>query len=486
MLDTNLLSSTAANTGAAAISDVADLQKALEAGYGTDVSTLTGGAALRIQSLDHTMQAVIQENDNFKLFNKLNKTKPTATVDEWTEMNGVGGFIGGSSNTETGTIQDATGSYARRTGLVKYLMTRRQVSFVQTLQGALADAEAVEHTAGSLQLLTDAEHFLFHGDSAVVPTEFDGIGAQMEAGVADGSVDSSSIIDASGAAITSVNAVTEAAAQIAGYGNFGTPTDIYLSQFTQADLDTGLDPAFRVPLTNVAEGGLRLGAPVRGIRTSWGDIANEPDIFIPDENRQKPFDALYPAVAAAQIALKPAAVTVDASVTDASSKFAAAQAGNYYWGVAGLNANGQSGIVVTAQTAVAAGKKAVLSIAASAGGAETGYAIYRGRQNGTNAPGDMRLVRRIAKAAGGTTTYTDYNTDIPGTTKAYILNLKPTATAITWRQLLPMVKFPLAATNSAVIPWAQLLFGYLRISKRRHVAVIKNIVTNKQAWKPFA
>src|SRR3546814_6849815 len=99
--------------------DVTELRKALEAGYGTDVATLTGGGALRIQSLDKTMMATIQENEHFALFNELNKSNATATVDEWTEQNSVGGFLGGSTNTETGAIAQAQGSYARRVGLVK-------------------------------------------------------------------------------------------------------------------------------------------------------------------------------------------------------------------------------------------------------------------------------------------------------------------------------------------------------------------------------
>jgi hypothetical protein len=158
---------------------VAELQKALSAGYGSDVASLQGGGALRIQSLEKTMLTTIQENQHFVLFNELAKSNATATVDEWTEQNDVGGFLGGSTNTETGNIAAATGNYQRRVGLVKYLMTRREVSFVQTLQNTIADSEATEARNGALQLLTDAEFLCFEGDSSIVPTEYDGIYAQM-------------------------------------------------------------------------------------------------------------------------------------------------------------------------------------------------------------------------------------------------------------------------------------------------------------------
>src|SRR5690606_13486592 len=127
----------------------------------------------------------------------------TATVDEWTEQSAVGGRLGGSTNTETGNIRAAQGQYNRRTGMVKYLMTRREVSFVQTLQNAIADAEATEAQNGALQLLTDAEYLCFEGNSAVVPTEFDGLKALMLDGVEGGQVSADSILDAEGQSLTS-------------------------------------------------------------------------------------------------------------------------------------------------------------------------------------------------------------------------------------------------------------------------------------------
>lgn len=473
----------ASTTGSMDGSAIAELQKALTAGYGTDVATLTGGSAFRIQSLDRTMQATIQENKHFRLFNELAKTGAGATVDEWTEQSGVGGFLGGSTNTETGVIDESTGTYARRVGMVKYLMTKRQVSLVSTLGNNIANSEAIEQQAGAKQLLTDAEYLSFEGDETIVPTEFSGIYAQILAGVNAGQVDGGNILDAEGQSLASINLVNQAAAQISKRDNFGTPTHLFMSQLVQADFDTGLDPAFRVPLPNVPNGGIMLGAPVTGIRTSWGDVAACPDVFINDGDQTVPFQVQYPVLAASNDGIKP---TLElAAANDAGSKFGAAHAGNYYYLVTGVNAKGQSTGVISAQQAVAAGEKVTLTITASAGGQETGYAIYRSRKNGTNGVSDFRLMTRVAKA-GATTTYVDLNRDIPGTTKAYVLNMNPGDHAINWRQLLPMMKFPLYPTNAAVIPWAQLMFGYLRITKRRHHAVIKNIVANSQKWKPFA
>lgn len=491
MLDPSMFAS-GASTGIIGMDQLEEMQKALTAGYGTDVSTLTGGAALRIQSLDATMQATIQQNEDFRLFNRLAKPHAGATVDEWTEMNSVGGFLGGTTNTETGVINPFTGSYNRRVGQVKYLMTQRQVSLVQTLQSAIADSEAIEYSNGALQLLTDAEYLAFEGDSTVVPTEFDGIYGQMVAGVNAGLVDPRNIIDAKATPLSNVALINNAAAQIRGYGNFGRPTDIFMSLLTQADFDTGLDPAFRVPLQNVPNGGLEIGAPVTGIRTSHGNIKTNDDIFIRDEELKQPFELTYSALATANAGLAPVSVVPGSPAASTSSFFTAAQAGNYYYLVTGVNAAGQSTGVVSAQVAVSAGQRVPLVITRSAGAQETGYVIYRSQLNGGNSVAgsvaglgsDFREMIRIP-VAGATTTYYDYNTDIPGTSKAFVLNMTAGMTAITWRQLLPMVKFPLYPTNSAVIPWAQLLFGYLRISKRRQHVVIKNVLPNGALWRPF-
>lgn len=473
----------ASTTGAISGGDFEALQKALSAGYGSDVSQLTGGGALRIQSLDKTMMATIQENKHFRLFNELNKARATATVDEWTEQSSVGGFLGGSTNTETGTIAEQTGSYARRVAQVKYLMTRRSVSFVATLGNNIASAEAVEQAAGAKQLLTDAEYLSFEGDDAVVPTEFPGIYAQMVAGVNAGQVDGSNIIDCEGQSLASVNLVNKGAATISGIGNYGTPTHLFVSQLTQADFDTGLDPAFRVPLPNVPDGGVRLGAPVAGIRTSWGNVANMPDIYVLDEPSMAPFEVALPAVAAANDVFKPASVSA-ATASDTASKFGSVHAGNYYYLVTGVNAKGQSTGRISSQVAVSAGQRVTLTIGTSAGGTETGYVVYRGRLNGTNAVTDFRRMGRVARA-GATTTYIDQNREMPGTTKAFMLDMLPSDMAINWRQLLPMLKFALYPTDAAIIPWAQMMFGYLRITKRRQHVVIKNIVPSGAAWKPF-
>ena len=468
-------------SGEAAVgeAELAALQKSLTANYGTDVATLTGGSSLRIQSLDTTMQATIQDNEHFKLFNRLAKPSATATVDEWTEQYSVGGFLGGSTNVEDGAAMETQGDYARMTGRVKYLMSYRKISMVLQAQNNIVSAEGVEAANGAKQLLTDIEYLLWEGDEAVVPTEFSGLKAQLL-----GLNITDNVVDMAGQPLNSVEPISLAAQTIFGFGNFGTPTDIFMSLATQTDLNNELDPAFRIALT-ATPNAVSLGTHVGKIQTSYGAINTQQDVFIRDEPLMKPFELRYPAVAAANISFKPQAAVPVAATGPVNTLWGAAHAGNYYYGVAGINKNGQSAVLVTAQVAVAASQKVTLTITGSAAATETGYVIYRGRKNGTNAVADLREMKRIPVTPGGTTVFVDLNTDIPGSTNAYVLNLKPSDHAISWKQYLPMMKIPMAAVNSPIIPWLQMICGYLRITKRRQHVLIKNIVPSAAIWKPF-
>lgn len=467
--------------GELASAELAELQKSLTAGYGSDMSSLTGGSAFRIQSLDTTLKAVVQDNKHFALFNALPKPRATAVLDEWTEQTSVGGFLGGTFNDQDGDAMEANGDYTRRTGQVKYMMTYRKVPIVLQSQNNMADVVATETVNGAKQLLTDIEFSLFEGNSAVVPKSFDGLDVQI-ASYNSGA----NAIDMAGAALNSIDPIARAAEQVFGYGSFGQLTHLYLPPAVQTDLNISLDPAFRVALDN-SPNSIALGTNVRAIQTTYGAIQTVNDIFIRDEKMKKPFEirsATHAAIAVANVGFKPASYTAVAG-TQSGSAFASAHAGNYYYAITGINQNGETAATVSAVVAVTAGQGVTLTITPSAGGTETGYVIYRSRKNGTNALSDLREMVKIPKAASGNTTYIDLNTEIPGSTRAYALNLNPSDQALDWKQFLPMMKIPMAAVKSPVIPWLQMICGYMRVTKRMQHVVFRGIVPSGAAWKPF-
>lgn len=471
-----------------ALSQFDDLQKALQASdYQTDVATLTGGGSLGVQSLDTAMKTTIQENEHFTLFNKLISTNATNIVDEYVRQNGVGGFLGGSTNSQMGTVRSAQGDYSREVGMVKFLMSLRQVGYVLNIGKNIVEATAVEERNGALQLMTDTNYLLYHGNAAASPTQFDGVFKQIDDEIAAGRMSADSVIDMQGTKLNSVEPFSKVNVAVSRYGSWGRSTDVFLPNSVQNDLNTGLDPAYRwSPGNNNTP---VLGGHVEGIRLQNGVLKTAMDTFIHDEAHPmvSPFEVHYAAVAAANVAFKPTSVTVDASASDAASQFTTSRGGNYYYAVAAIGAGGEgfTAVVKSSQTAVAAGKKAVLTITASSAGTETGYAIYRSKQDGVNTTSELRLVKIIAKS-GATTTFTDLNRDIPGTVSVPLLNMGPNADAIGWRQFQPMTKIPLpfGVGGVPVISWFQFLFGYLRVTKPKHHGYVKNILPSNALWRP--
>ena len=467
-----------------------ELIKALQASnYQTDVATLTGGGALGVQSLDTAMKTTIQENEHFTLFNRLASTNATNIVDEYTRQSGIGGFLGGSTNSQMGVVRAAQGEYSREVGLVKFLMTLRQVGYVLNIGKNVIEATAAEERNGALQLLTDANYLLYHGNADASPTQFDGIFNIIDKEIAAGKLSGDHVVSLDGAALDSIDAFSKINVAVSRYGSWGRSTDVFLPNSVQQDLNMGIDPAFRwAPQGNNTP---MIGSHVEGIRLQNGVLRTNMDTFIHDEENPMtyPFEVYFSATATANAAFKPASIAVDATASDAASTFSATRAGNYYYAVAALGANGEglTQVVKSTQTAIAAGKKAVLTITQSTAGTETGYAIYRSRQNGTNDTSDLRLVK-VIKKTGATTTFTDLNRDIPGTVSVPLLNMAPAADAIGWRQFQPMTKIPLpfGVGGMPVISWFQFLFGYLRVTKPKHHGYIKNVLPTNAKWRPFA
>ncbi|WNL63645.1 major capsid protein [Aeromonas phage ST4] len=473
-----------------ALDSLGDLSKALQASnYQTDVATLEGGGALGVQSLDTAMKTTVQENEHFTLFNRLQQTKATNIVDEYVRQSSVGGFLGGSTNSQMGVVRSAQGEYSREVGLVKFLMSLRQVGYVLNIGKNITEATAVEERNGALQLLTDSNYLLYHGNADASPTQFDGIFNIIEKEISAGKMSGDNVVDMRAKPLDSIEALSKINVAVSRYGSWGRSTDIFLPNSVQNDLNMGLDPAFR--WTPGGGNTPVLGGHVEGIRLTNGVLKTNMDTFIHDEEHPMvyPFEVNYPEIAVKNAAFKPAGVTADASASAADSYFESGHAGNYYYAVAAIGAQGegQTELVKTTTTAVAAGKKVVLTITKSAAGTESGYAIYRSRQNGTNAASDLRLVKVIAKT-GDTTTFTDLNRDIPGTVSVPLLNMGPSADAIGWRQFQPMIKIPLpfGVGGMPVISWFQFLFGYLRVTKPKHHGFIKNVLPTNAKWRPFA
>lgn len=460
----------------------AEFYKALTSGYETDQAQLSGGSALRKESLEASLLSTIARNKHFVTWNLLPKTSATALVDQWTRETKIGGVPGSGATGIGRVIPQTQGEYEREIGRVKFMKDRRAVDVEAEMESSMGLASAVsrETDKGSLKVLLDANWMIHYGRSDCSTYEIDGFKAQLEA------IGGAQVVDLRGATI-SPNAVEfiEAADVIWGRDHFGMATDYVCSADVQTDIDQLLDPAFRVA---ASDRDLKLGAPVTGIRTSFGDnpIKRNIDPFLVES--EVPFIARgseYAALVTGSGILAPASVA-GVPGAHASSQFTAAHAGNYYYGVEAFGANMKaSALVKSLVVAIAAGDRSVVTITPQAGNNADYYVLYRGRRNGTNADDDMKEIARIPANGDNPVTYNDANQNIPGTSHIEIYTVFDDA--VTIRRFGEQFRFPLAATDTAQYLWAQIMGFFLRLGKPNQHVLIKNVLPNKarKRWNPF-
>jgi hypothetical protein len=247
--------------------DQAEILKALEAGY---VAT-TGGAALKVESLEASLKVLSHTSKHVKFFRNISKTPAYSTVEEYNQVTDYGpnrnGFV------LEGQLPSSTdSSYVRKTELVKFLGTVREVTHPATLVNA-AHGPLIEqnNNEGILWMLQRIEENLFKGDSSLAAAG--GEGVQWNG--MDALIDSSSFLDLEGDPLQ--ESVIEEASQII-IDQFGFPNEMYMGTKTKSNLTKTLQSRQRFPQPYAVQG--RMGQSISHMETEGGDIALEGDVFI--------------------------------------------------------------------------------------------------------------------------------------------------------------------------------------------------------------
>jgi hypothetical protein len=448
--------------GAGTEQDIAELSKALEAGYQTGASK-TGGSALRVESLEASLKVLTYTSSHIKFWKKIPKSPAYSTVEEYNQLT----TYGGTQNpfVQEGELPQATDTaYARRVQLVKFLGTTREVTHQASLvHPAHGDLIALENQSGILWLLEQVERNLFTGDSSL---SFDGEAEQWDG--LDALIDSGQIIDMEGGTLQEAD-LEEAANEV--IENYGFPTDIFLGTRTMSDLVKTFYPRERIQLPAPQNG--QVGNSIQTISTQAGVLEFNPDVFI----RKNPTPP-----AAATSANAPASPTVagaedTAAVTGDFSKGSTGSAtDSYYYVVTACNRFGES----APSTIPAVGAVASLTLAQQVSGGNIDVTVTNAAAIGAFPPEYFRVYR--SAAAGATTVKTalsefslvmqfaatsqaastaqtiqlDDNLTLPFTSTAYVGELTPSV--LTFRQLMPMMKMDLAVLSPAY-RWMVLLYG---------------------------
>lgn len=444
--------------GTATTSEIQELAKALEAGYQVGAGK-TGGSALRVESLEASLKVLTFSSSHIKFWKKIPKSPAYSTVEEYNQLTDYGGQA--TPWVQEGELpQPSDSSYVRRTQLVKFLGTVREVTHQASLvHPAHGDLIALENHNGILYLLEQVERFLFEGDSSLAA---DGEAEQWDG--LDALVDATSVLDLAGNSLQEAD-IEEASNVI--IENYGFPTDMYLGVRTHSDLVKTLYPRQRIQMPAPVNG--KVGMTVGSIATQGGDIEFNPDIFI-RKTPAAPSAATSPNAPATPASAAPALN----AVTDGDHE-KGAPAGNtdFAYVVTAANRFGESApTAIPASTfqltaaQKAAGNTVNLTITnpATIGAFPPEYfKVYRSKaQVGTTVPASLAEYALIAKvpatsqAAAGTTVFEDANLTLPFTSTAYLGEMTPSV--LTFRQLMPMMKMDLAVLSPAY-RWMILLYG---------------------------
>lgn len=455
------------SSGEMSAGEVNELQKALAAGYGTDSSQFTGGRALIPENLEsEVVNVVAQLKEDCKVMNSVKKTPVRSTVHEVNLRTGHGDYRH-LSVAEGGASIDTDQSLERKTFAMKYLQTRRsvtkQMEAAETFEGALAS----EKLAGVETITKGAEYQCFHGDSSIVPTEFDGFLASIKkANAAD-----QNIINLKGSTLGNYGEkiFDEIAAMVRGKGGFLDkalfPT-VLAKDIKEifADKQRYLmnNPIPNLSFKTIPDYGTAIGANIALSGEEAGD-----DMF---------FEVKGEVVAEGDATRRPAAPTsVTASASGSGSSFTANDAGDYMYTVHAVNQYGISaGTSIAAAVTVAAGNKVALTITPGSGVAATGFIICRSKKDDTK----VMEMDKVANSGNTTTVYEDTNDELPGTASMIFLPKKRFQPVYTFGQLLPACTFPLAPTNTAETPFLVMLYGGLEVRAPKHCGLVKNISYN--------
>ena len=459
-----------------------ELEKALEAGYGTNAADYTQGRSLQREDLEATLVTVLDvKQRDLKMFHKLHKNPVKSTVHQIERETDVGDdeflFVGENEKAPEGDPQ-----FSRKIYETKYTSSKWQTSHQLTLTDNVENAINASKVAAVMRVSKGTERCIFHGNSDVVPKQYDGLLKIIEDSAKNTSVAEklrSTVMDIRGLQIGESGTIDGQAID-AGEAMFDL--------VSQKVYDKGGDlseayfpPVIARQFKDMYSNRLRLTP-----KDNTFAMQELPDILTPtgssirlkgDVGPDKMFKVKGPVVAAGNQAKRPNTPTAFTAVaaSDSASKFSTAYAGNYMYAVHAINAYGISAAKpLGSAVAVASGEKVTLTITPDSNGEPaTGFIITRSKAGGT----DMMEMVRVKKSPDATTVVVDLNEDLPGTAQVVLITpdtdeMKPN---ISFGQLMAMSNFDLPTDSSLAHRGVVALYGMLEVRAPEYCAMIKNI-----------
>lgn len=455
---------------------VSEISKALEAGYGITPDTQVDGAAYRLEALDPTLNISTYGDDDFTIYNDLERVPVNQTVQKYTVYYNHGRTGHQLFQPEIAKLSVNTPNARQKTVNVKFIVDTKGASFAMQWANTTVDTQTLLEISSVNTIKKAVEYATFYGDADLAKQdgeglEFDGISKLM---------DQSNVYDMEGNALTP-EALNFAATRI-GKKGYGKPTDAYMPIGVKADFINQHLKSQRILQPNPADHGMQVGFDITSFISANGDIRlhgstiMDLDLTLNTEN--------VPDANAA------AAPTVTAEVTtNAGGKFLAedrvdenknvilnkevGQELQYRVVAVGAHDSLPSDIVKATPANKTDGVKLTITLSALVREIPDYVAIYRK----SDVPGEdeFRLIDRVpmSKFEGTSLTYTDVNETIPGTADVFIIDRRPEN--IRYLEFSPLMKFPLAVTTTAT-NFAVLWYGALQLIYPKRVVKLHNVL----------
>ncbi|GLI90598.1 hypothetical protein [Bacillus subtilis] len=426
---------------------VANLNKALEAGYGTSPETQSGGGAFRVESLESSLKVLTYTDQQIKFWKRIPKLTATNTVEEYNQLLSYGAD-GGGFLPEGQTPDTEDSQYQRQAAFVKFLGITREVTHQMTLvNSAHGDVIARSNQDGIMSMLKKLEHGLFWGNSKLGAggteyVEFDGLDSQIS---------EENTINLKGNPLEPEHLNFGSNMII---DNFGTPTDLFVPYAVQAHFANSYIPKERQFMPTAQSN--TAGTVIDTYNTIGGPVNFTPDVFL---RQTKPLSALQPH---AKAPAQPASVTAeDLAAATTDGEFYNSGAGVYKYFVTAANRHGESAATeIDAPVTLTADdlQKAVtikIKNASSSMFPVDYYTVYRTEAGGSKAYQIARIPASSA-AGGSETLFKDRNLTMPNTYTAFMGEMAENT--IAFKQLAPLTKMDLATVGPSY-RWMILLYG---------------------------
>jgi len=427
--------------GQSTAGELAELRKALDIGTTLPV---TGNDALRVESLEATLKVITFMTQNLRLWNMIAKTGANSTVEEFNRLEAYGSQA--TAWVASGALpSEEDSTYVRANELVKFVGVTRVVTHPSTLVRTLpANLIATETNNGAMYLLGKINAGLYNAKASTIPLAWNGLTQQIilgNGGEPAVATPNDHVFDLRGAGLTPDD--IERAAQLI-MDNFGVSTQMFANGRVFSDFSKAFTDRTRWAQPGSAAPGVG-GTPLTGWWTTNGLINFQPDTF----NVKTPIPPTAATSGSAPAA--PAITGVAASGSADTTKFAASDIGTYGYKATAINEFGESAPSAETTVAVAVVGETVTVTITALPATATGFRIYRSKKDGQTVQWWL-----ISETVGSDLTIEDENESLPDTFKALFLDMTPQS--LTFRQLSPMIRMPLAQIAPS-IRWMQLLYG---------------------------